>query len=89
MDSIYCTAFNILSSFYDVKIEFATIEPLTDKDGNVIDSERTPQQRVTLPIALAKELAKKLSESVSQYEASFGEVRLFPADDSGKQGADG
>lgn len=84
MDSIYCAAFNILSSFYDVKIEFATIEPITDEMGTIVGSNRTPQQRVTLPISLAKELAQKLSESVNEYEEKFGEVRLFPVENSGK-----
>lgn len=75
MDSIYVNAFHIAAGFYDMKIDFSRIEPVLDENGNVISSERIHQQRITIPVALAKELGQKLNEVVANYEETFGEIR--------------
>ena len=81
MDSTYVSAFQILSGFYDFKIEFSTIEPLLDENGEVIKDERILKHRITMPPALTKELAQKLTKMVEGYEARFGEIKGFPDDE--------
>ena len=78
MDSLYCTAFHIVGSFYDVEIELSKVEPVLDETGNVTGNQRIPKQRITLPVPLAKELAQKLSETLENYEKTFGEIHLPP-----------
>lgn len=78
MNSIYSTAFHIVGSFNDMQIEFARIEPIIEDNGNVVGHERVVQQRVTLPLSLAKDLAQKLNQMIAGYEESFGDIRMPP-----------
>lgn len=76
MDGIYSNAFQIAGSYFDVQIEFAKIEPIFDGTGNITGSERNSLQRVNLPLCIAKDLAEKLTEVITNFEENFGEIKL-------------
>ncbi len=78
MESSYINEFRILSSFYDIKIEFSSIEPVLDQNGDVVGQERSAQNRITMPIALAKEFSQKINAAIEAYEKEYGEIRQVP-----------
>ena len=76
MNSIYSNAFQIAASCFDVQVEFGLVEPILDGSGNVTGAERHSLQCVNLPVGIAKDLAIKLTEAISNYESAFGEIKL-------------
>ena len=67
MESTYVGAFNIMTSLLDVRIEFGSVEPQLDDNGDVVGEVRIPKTRIALPPFLAKELAQKLSAAIANY----------------------
>lgn len=74
MDCNYASAFSVLSSLYDIKIDFAAVEPELDDNGDVTKEHRVNKQRITMSPALAKDLAEKLSDIVASYESRYGKI---------------
>ena len=74
MDCNYASAFSVLSSLYDIKIDFAAVEPELDENGDVAKEHRVNKQRITMAPALAKDLAEKLSDIVASYENRYGKI---------------
>lgn len=72
MSSIYVDGFSIIAGLVDTKIDLLSINPVIDEKGSIVGEQRTIEQRVVLSLPLAKELAEKLNEMVSIYEAQFG-----------------
>lgn len=69
----YADVFGIFSSLTDVKIDFASTQPRINEKGDFVD-EKVSVQRIVLSLPLAKDLAKKLSDAVQDYENHFGDV---------------
>lgn len=78
MDSIYAGAFQIITSVYDIKIDFIKTEPVPNDTGDVMEEERTLGQRITLPLPLAKQLVEKLNRQIEGYEERFGAIQTVP-----------
>lgn len=74
MEKIYADAFGIIGGLSDIKIDFVTVDLMLDADGKPIGETRNIEQRVTMPMPLAKDFAKKLTEAVEHYENTFGPV---------------
>lgn len=71
---IYADAFSIVGSLTDIKIDFSSINPQIDKNGQIIGESKTSEQLIILSLPLAKDLAKMLSAAVDNYEKRFGPV---------------
>ena len=74
MESIYVGAFQIFSNAYDFKIDFSSVEPVIDENGNIIKEEKIVKCRVAMSPTMARELAQKLSGMADEYEKRFGKV---------------
>lgn len=74
MDCNYASAFYVLSSLYDIKIDFAAVEPVMDDTGAVTGEDKVNKQRITMSPALAKDLAEKLLRVVEDYEQRYGRI---------------
>ena len=72
--STYADAFSILGSLTDMKIDFMSVAPHINQEGNIDGEERTIQQRIVLSLPLAKDFCSKLSKAVENYESNFGEI---------------
>jgi len=74
MESTYVSAFQIFNNIYDMKIDFSTVEPVTNDNGEVTGNLRAMKSRIAMSPALAKELACVLGQVVSDYEKQFGVI---------------
>ena len=70
----YADAFGIISSLVDIKIDFISTQPQISEDGSIVGDEKTFEHRIILALPLAKDLAKKLTHAVADYEKNFGSV---------------
>ena len=74
MNSFYADGFSIYAGLTDAKIDFNTVNPVADENGNIVGEQRIIGQRIALSLPLAKELAQKLNEIIASYEEQFGPV---------------
>lgn len=81
MESTYVSAFQVFNNIYDIKIDFSTLEPVTDDNGEVVGTTKTVKNRVAMSPALAKELINILGNAVEDYENKFGAIPAVKIDE--------
>jgi len=69
--SAYSNHTGIMSTNYDFKMIFGSIESVTDSEITVLELGS-----VTLSPQHAKAFCKNFSQSIEKYEAAFGEIKL-------------
>ncbi len=82
MESTYASGFQIFSNIYDFKIVFAELEPKLDEKGDVVGQASVLKERIVMSPILAKDLARKLSAAVEDYENKFGKTPVLNKEDS-------
>ena len=65
----YADSFRILGSMTDINIDFASSHPKIGENGAIIGEDNVLEQKIILSLPLAKELAKKLTGAVADYES--------------------
>lgn len=70
----YADSFGIMSNLTDVKIDFSITDPRVEEGENVVDPNPVFEHRIVMSLPLAKDLAKKLTAAVSNYERAFGSI---------------
>jgi len=70
----YADAFGIMTNLTDVKIDFSISNPKVDASGKIVGDDHIFEHRIVLSLPLAKDLAKKLTDAISNYENTFGSV---------------
>ncbi len=73
-NKIYADAFNIIAGPSDIKLNIVSVDIEVDEEKKTISEKREVSQRVTFSLPVAKDLAKKLSEAVADYEKTFGTI---------------
>lgn len=74
MNNLYADGFTVAVGLVDTKIDFLTLNLEKDETGGIIEEKMIPETRITMSLALAKELAIQMGEIVRQYEDKFGPI---------------
>ena len=74
METTYAGAFQIFSNAYDIKIDFSSVEPQVDENGDVVRDVKVLKSRIAMSPTLAKELSQILPDVVKNYEEKFGVI---------------
>ena len=72
-NKIYAESYGILNGLADIKIDFMSVDVMPAEDGSLTEHSKVVQ-RVTLSLPLAKDLSKKLSIAIADYERKFGPI---------------
>lgn len=70
---VYAEGFGIICGLADMKIDFQSVDPVVDQNGNVSET-KTTEARISLSLPLAKDLTKRLCNAIADYERKFGQI---------------
>ena len=72
-NKVYAEGFGVICGLADLKIDFQSVDPVMLPDGKVAEN-KTTEVRVSMSLPLAKDLLKRLNQTIIAYENQFGAI---------------
>lgn len=70
----YAEAFRIAGSLTDVKMDFLSIQPVADANGQITSEQQVLDHRIIMSLPLAKEFATKILQLIADHESVHGPI---------------
>ena len=70
----YAGGFSVFLSLSDAKLQFYSVNPVADENGNIAGERKEAQALITMSLPIAKQLSEQLSVAIQQYESNVSPI---------------
>lgn len=70
----YAGGFSVFLSLSDAKLQFYSVNPVADENGNIAGERKEARALITMSLPIAKQLSEQLSVAIQQYESNVSPI---------------